>query len=385
MSEHHHHHGHHHDDKKRPREEAHKAAGEVSGHKSEQHDGAAAKKTRTAEVSSAVEGSKWAQLTGSTTVGDLVHHRITTRPRPTKPEEARDQHLVAIEGDFTVGAAMGLLARHDLLSAPVIDPRSRRFLGFVDVLDITGYILASYSAHSDDTNFLKKELLNEEVSHILNFSRCDDRVVIEESKTLKDLIHLFCAPRFKHRLHRVAVTASPTSPDEAPSVTNVASLSDVVALAVSQPDLLPPEKAKATVGALKLVKPIIGVRMDSAVVDALDILFHNKVSGIALIDHSGRVTGNLSASDLRGLKPESFKYFEGSVLQFFVKGLPRVATGHERGPGRAPVTCTAEATLLECMELMVKEQIHRVYVVDNLDSLHIYGVVSMSDLIHHLK
>jgi CBS domain-containing protein len=35
------------------------------------------------------------------------------------------------------------------------------------------------------------------------------------------------------------------------------------------------------------------------VVDALDILFHNKVSGIALIDDGGRVTGNLSASDLR--------------------------------------------------------------------------------------
>lgn len=49
------------------------------------------------------------------------------------------------------------------------------------------------------------------------------------------------------------------------------------------------------------------------------------------------------------------------------------------------MTCTAEATLQECMELMVKEQIHRVYVVDNLDSLHIYGVVSMSDLVHHLK
>jgi CBS domain-containing protein len=60
-------------------------------------------------------------------------------------------------------------------------------------------------------------------------------------------------------------------------------------------------------------------------------------------------------------------------------------SGHERGPGRAPVTCTAETTLQECMELMVKEQIHRVYVVDNLESLHIYGVVSMSDLVHHLK
>jgi len=48
-----------------------------------------------------------------------------------------------------------------------------------------------------------------------------------------------------------------------------------------------------------VIKPIICVRMDSAVVDALDILFRNKVSGIALVDDGGRVTGNLSASDLR--------------------------------------------------------------------------------------
>lgn len=280
---------------------------------------------------------------------------------------------------------MDLLARHDLLSAPVLDPKTRRFLGFVDVLDITGYILASYNAHADDTNYLKKELLNEEVSHILNFSRCDDKVIIEETKSLKDLIHLFCAPRFKHRLHRVAVAAARASEDESPVVTSVVSLSDVVSLAVAKTDLLPPEKAKASIGELKLVKPIIGVRMDSTIVDALEILYHNKVSGIALIDNEGRVTGNLSASDLRGLKPASFKFFEGSVLQFFVKGLPRVSTGHERGPGRAPVTCTREASLQECMELMVREQIHRVYVVDNLESMHIYGVVSMSDIIHHLK
>jgi hypothetical protein len=45
-----------------------------------------------------------------------------------------------------------------------------------------------------------------------DYSRCDDKVLIEESKTLKDLIRLFCAPRFKHRLHRVAVTTTPTSP-----------------------------------------------------------------------------------------------------------------------------------------------------------------------------
>lgn len=299
---------------------------------------------------------------------------------------------MVLHANSTVGEAMRLLARHDLLSAPVVDPTSLRFLGFVDVLDITGYVLASYSAHADDTKFLKEELLGEEVSHILNFSRCDDRVLIEETSSVGSLLKLFCAPRFRHRLHRVAVTASPKSEEEPPMVTDVVSLSDIVGLAVEKADLLPPEKANRPIGQLHVIKPIICVRMDSAVVDALDILFRNKVSGIALVDDGGRVTGNLSASDLRGLKPDSFSYFEGSVLQFFVKGLPRDRSPPKKatsqrsisGPGRPPVTCTREATLLECLQLLVSENVHRIYVVDNLESLHIYGVVSMSNLIEHI-
>jgi hypothetical protein len=119
---HHHHHSHHHDeDKKRSREvEAHSKA---VGHK-EEHS----KKMRTAEVSPLVAASKWAEMASSTTVADLVQRR-----------HRKPGHLVAVDGDFTVGAVMDLLARYDLLSAPVIDPRSRRFLGFIDVLDVAGY------------------------------------------------------------------------------------------------------------------------------------------------------------------------------------------------------------------------------------------------------
>lgn len=80
---------------------------------------------------------------------------------------------------------------------------------------------------------------------------------------------------------------------------DVISISDIIGLAASQPGLLPPERAKATLNELKAIKPIIGVRIDSSVVDALEILYRNKISGIALIDNEGRVSGNLSASDLR--------------------------------------------------------------------------------------
>jgi len=327
-----------------------------------------------------MEGSGWDALVRRLTVADLVSQR-----EQRKLQQSERPPLVYLDGDATVATAMARLAHHNLLSAPVIEPGSRRFLGFIDVLDITGYILASYNEHADDRNYLKKELLNENVSNILNFSHCDDRVIIDEANSVHDLIVLFSAPRFKRRLHRVAAAAARKKEEDALVVNNVVSLSDVIALAASKADLLPPERASATIRELKAIKPMIGVRMDSSVVDALDILYRNKISGIALTDNEGRVSGNLSASDLRGLKPESFNYFEGSVLQFFVKGLPKEGTGHESGPGRAPVTCTEDATLTECMKLMVQERVHRVYVVDNLDALHIYGVVSMSDIIHYLK
>lgn len=208
----HHHHGHHHHGKHHHHGDHHKhhhhEEDESESRKREREQGkhqeaaresegeARLKRTRTDTVSTLVAGSAWGELTSATTVADLVAQRRKQRggdgsAHPPPP-------LVYLEGDFTVGAAMSLLARHHLLSAPVIDPRSHRFLGFVDVLDIAGYalpstlplcerqsrslslvpftscaflhryILASYSAHSDDSHFLKKELLNEQVSHILS-------------------------------------------------------------------------------------------------------------------------------------------------------------------------------------------------------------------------
>ncbi len=46
--------------------------------------------------------------------------------------------------------------------------------------------------------------------------------------------------------------------------------------------------------------PLTAARdIDTDFADALRILFDNKVSGIALVDHEGRLSGYLSASDLR--------------------------------------------------------------------------------------
>lgn len=70
---------------------------------------------------------------------------------------------------------------------------------------------------------------------------------------------------------------------------------------------------------VEMFHPPIMVRVDSPFYSVLEILYRNKISGLALVDEQGRICGNFSASDLRGLTRKSFSYFTGSVLQFLAK------------------------------------------------------------------
>lgn len=54
-----------------------------------------------------------------------------------------------------------------------------------------------------------------------------------------------------------------------------------------------------TIKELALAHAPIVVRIDTYFSDALRLLYDNRISGIAIVDQEGRLSGNLSASDLR--------------------------------------------------------------------------------------
>lgn len=76
--------------------------------------------------------------------------------------------LVVIEAGHTLQQAMELLAEHDILGAPVVQSKTQTgaFLGFIDVLDIAGYILQRYHLDPDkvvDASFVDEEIFGEPV------------------------------------------------------------------------------------------------------------------------------------------------------------------------------------------------------------------------------
>lgn len=88
------------------------------------------------------------------------------------------------------------------------------------------------------------------------------------------------------------------------------------------------------------------------------------------IAQNGTIIANISCSDLRGIHQDTVKFVIKPVMEYlnFI---------HE-GKVPAPVTCTPSTPLLDVIELLLKNKIHRVWVVHPT----YVGVISITDVIH---
>jgi len=283
----------------------------------------------------------------------------------------KNRPLITVDRHETLKFVLESLSTQNILSVPIVDNKTNQFYGFVDVLDIAGYILATWkklSYHLDDRHFPSEPFFNAPIMDVLNYSEVDYPVFIDEEKTLQDLIQLFRHPKKFFRLHRAAVTRDG-------AVVDVISQSDVISFTASKMSEFPNHRANMEIGLIQgLIHSPIMIRIDSNLVDALEKLVKNRISGLALVDHEFKLSGNFSASDLRGINPMAFDFFGGSVLQFLSKG----TTGSKKqtvsvGPGN---------TFSEAIKVLAMEKVHRLYITTKNGNP--VGFVTLIDVITRL-
>jgi len=287
----------------------------------------------------------------------------------------KNKPLVQIPNSTTVRETLKILESHEILSAPVVGAHNN-LLGFVDVLDITAYIYSAWKnsfMYLQDLPHLERKYHHNPafdvvVEKIVNFSHIDPVVTVNYSTTVKELLDIFTQPRHINRLHRVLV-------NEDDKITQIVSQSDIVAFATQHTDLMAKSKISLSIRDLAIIHPVLMVRADSPFYETLEILYNNRISGLALVDQLGRCVGNFSASDLRGLNEHAFDYFQGSTLQFLVKGTRVGLLG--------PITAPEQSSLEFAMKTLTTQHVHRIYITDNSD--HPLGVLTLGDIIQVIR
>jgi len=300
------------------------------------------------------ETSNWKELLEKTNAQDIS--RLKGKP------------IVALKTFDPLSKALKVLAENNILSAPVFD-HELQFRGFLDLLDVAGYALNVWKLCNVDqpTNLdPSHKFFETHIKEVINFSLWNYPVAVSQNSSLKDSIETLLDPNRHFKPHRLCVL------DNQMEVKNIISQFDIISFVWQHHNIFP--RANKTLKELGLIRPVISVRLDASFSDALHVLFDNRVSGVALLDYEGRVCGNFSASDLRGILPEAFDMFSGSILQFLCKGTLSAPS--------PPKTSTSKITLKDCLRFLVTEHIHRVYIVDESDRP--VGIVTLTDILRIL-
>jgi CBS domain-containing protein len=133
---------------------------------------------------------------------------------------------------------------------------------------------------------------------------------------------------------------------------------------------------------------VLSVRPDAAVADAIRMMLDNRISGLPVIDDSGRLVGILTEGDLLRRGETGTERHRPRWLEILM-GPGRLAEEYVRTHGRKigelmtrdPVCVAPGTPLKEIVELMERRRIKRVPV---LDGEVIVGILSRADLLRGL-
>ncbi len=349
---------------------------------------------------SPAEVSKIANLLNGTT---LAH----VSPSTASDGGAAKRALISASERASVGDVMKILQRENIsavlvrvaepdaadleqLAQQLVVPAGTNFLGYVDMLDIMFFLAETYAANKrkHDHVFVPAELevaFQTPISVFINESRRDPFLAVPASTTLARA----CTSLFKFGVHRLPLIVDNV-------VCGNASQSDVVRFLHAHLDELEPLASRSLLE-LGLVRSahehvheakaaaagasdnedetpahasVVSVLDNVSVIDALQRMMDESVSGIAITNINGVVVGSFSASDLKGMGPKQL--FEVDLK------LTDMLEFHHRT--RDPVTCTLHDSFRTVVDRVVAARVHRAFVVDGVTK-RLTGVVSLTDLI----
>ncbi|GAB5360564.1 hypothetical protein AAMO2058_000638700, partial [Amorphochlora amoebiformis] len=128
---------------------------------------------------------------------------------------------------------------------------------------------------------------------------------------------------------------------------------------------------------------VVCVTSDMTAMEAFHIMFNKNLSCVGITNDDGVLIGNLSASDLRGLDAGRFSSLFMSVGDFLriAKALSRpfATVLKSKLNDLRTITVPIGSTFESLLDLLVKNRVHRAYVVDK--KFMPVGLITLSDVL----
>jgi len=297
--------------------------------------------------------------------------------------------LVTIKHNEEIDKAFAKLFDNRILSAPVLDDEGK-VTGILAMIDIA--VFAVNLAKTSQTLVSMLGLPVEHPEMMANFDNVPDlftgdkRLELAFGSSATDFMKNFSrrnptksvsyagswwdVVKALTEVHRVVVL------DAQGRLVNYITQSDIVKLLHQR--ALFNDTTKKSIAELNIASsPVISVKDNQRALEAFKLIALNGIEAVPVLSsETGKVVGNISASDIRIMTPSS------DAIDSLYLAIPEFAKRMVKyNVPSTPVTVTSSMTLGKVVELLMKHKIHRVYVVDGGA---LKGVVSMTDVLRAL-
>jgi len=224
------------------------------------------------------------------------------------------------------------------------------------------FLTHKLESQKGDKNSIQKEFFNSNVEILGNFSNRNNVIPVQRTSNLYDVLRKMVFSR----VHRVAVT------DENMNVVQILTQSSLAQFIFQNLEDLH-SNPSATLEDLGLAtKPVKTCRSKDQTLSQLARLQQERISALAVVDEGGVLLHDLSASSLRGLNSSNFNDLFLPIKDFLL------ARKAQKG-----ISGTPKTTLRSCLELIIANKLHRLWICDILTG-EVVGVVTLSDIVMEL-
>jgi CBS domain-containing protein len=285
----------------------------------------------------------------------------------------KEWNLISVNKSDTVEFVISKLGENKISSAPIVNEKKQP-IGTVDMLDLLTFAGGKMGFKYPDstTGFLAaKQFLQKNIYDLMNVSGRNSIYTLPSTANLQDALGLLSKPD----VHRLLIVNSEGT------ICGVLTQSQVVHFLNSRKPQLATLMNQRVKELWKIgEKQVETIDFNKFVIDALLRLIDKNISGIAVVNDSGQIVGNISASDLKRMdvhNPYQLSYDIYESIQVFMN---LSEAGHnKRLPQFEPIIVKQEDTLGSVIETIVSKGVHRVYVVD--ENKRPIGEISLCDII----
>jgi len=268
----------------------------------------------------------------------------------------------------TISEVFKILIDNFILSVPLLDVTTKKYVAFIDIFDILAYVVEVLNLPIENDSWMMSSQFQTTSCIVLpNRSQRNPWQIVSEEAPLQSAISILA----QSGAHRLAVI------DSQGRFSSIITQSRIVRFLANRSMELGSLGDQEVRNLPLMSTNLVTIYSYERLLDSFLKIYNYNISCVGVIDEEGKLIGNISITDFKdiGFSAGMFQKMFITNSQFLNRKIEGQDLPHL-------IWCYPKTSLRDVLFKLRVNGIHRVYIVDSEDTMFPEGVITMTDILN---